>query len=296
MPHSHNPYVERWRLREQVEAGHMKLEEAEIQPFLDYVFGDLGRRPPEIRVREAARVARFLRRLALYGVPKQRPDRQAVSGRKSRDDKTQVSEQDQMRLHDLGERIWNILLQNAPIEPSGPAAAIGFLRRYQPTFLAHHKVVEAVRVIQALELPTGTEDPFPPPNLVSGTVTATGKGNPRLSDDLTDRVYAAYFALRRQKVRRVGPQIADVLTRLGVERKKGSRAGSRDMRRSTSVFTANVSPTETAWIQTRGPWGGAGRLANPQRVASPARVRPFLRARRSVTGVRASSAAVAARV
>ena len=74
MPHIHNPYLERWLQREQLEAG-MKLEAAELEPFLESVFGDLGRRPPEIRLQEAARVVRFLRRLAGDGVPKQHSNR-----------------------------------------------------------------------------------------------------------------------------------------------------------------------------------------------------------------------------
>ncbi len=59
MPRIHNPYPERWLEKQKLEAG-LRLEAAEIEPFLESVFGDLARRPPEIRLQEAARVVRFL--------------------------------------------------------------------------------------------------------------------------------------------------------------------------------------------------------------------------------------------
>lgn len=216
MPHKHNPYAERWALRREFEVGHLLLEEKEIEPFLEETLGGLGRRPPEIRLKEGARVARFLRRLALEGVPKQQPDT-PLSGNQQRDQE-QVSEHHQLRLHELGETIWNILLQNAPIEPAKPTAAIRFLKRYESTFLTHHRVPEALNTIQALGLPAESKDTFSPPNLVAPTITSTGEGNPRLSDDLSERIYVTYFALRRQKKRGVGKEIANVLERLQIGR------------------------------------------------------------------------------
>ena len=197
MPHKHNPYAERWALRREFEAGHLLLEEREIEPFLEETLRDLGRRPPEIRLKEGARVARFLRCLARDGVPKDPTDCRSQADEEQQD-QTRVSEQDQMWLYQLGETIWNEILQNAPIEPAKPNEAIRFLKRCESTFLTNHRVPEALKTIQALELPAESEDAFPPPNLISPTITSTGEGNPRLSDDLSERIYGVYFALRRQ--------------------------------------------------------------------------------------------------
>ena len=56
---------------------------------------------------------------------------------------------------------------------------------------------------------------------MSLTMSAQGQGNPRLGDDVSERIYTAYHGLKRARVKKIRPRIAEALSQEGVS---GGRA------------------------------------------------------------------------
>jgi hypothetical protein len=60
-----------------------------------------------------------------------------------------------------------------------------------------------VQLVTGLGEPTGQGRAFRPPQLMGKLRSVQGKGKAQLQDDLTERIYAAYYALQRTGVRNV---------------------------------------------------------------------------------------------
>jgi hypothetical protein len=53
------------------------------------------------------------------------------------------------------------------------------------------------------------------PNLVTADTARVGKGNPHLKDDLSERIYAGFYALKRAGISRASRTVAEHLNRAG---------------------------------------------------------------------------------
>ena len=53
------------------------------------------------------------------------------------------------------------------------------------------------------------------PNLVTADAARVGKGNPHLADDLSERIYAGFYALKRTGISRASRTVAEHLNRAG---------------------------------------------------------------------------------
>jgi len=203
-----------WIRGEQLKPPRQRLADSEVDAYLESVLCDLARRPSSLGLRETARVVRYLRRLGLEGVPvgaEGNPDSKEAALAKA-------------RLHELGERIWTIFLQCGVVEAASKRATILFLKRHRATYLAHLDLDFLIAWIEKLELPDDADDPFGPPAMVSASVTRRGQSNPRLQDDLTERIYTAYQVLRRQRIKRSRQRIAETLNRLQITKARGGQA------------------------------------------------------------------------
>jgi hypothetical protein len=196
-----------------------------VAPFLEFAFRNVATRPEPLRLIETSRVVHFLLLLAQFGVPREivgkgkqavedygrETEYEAKTGRPMRKDR-----QIRVQTERLALRIWHELLSYIDGEIT-PKAALAFLRKHAGTHLADSPDIDAaLRLTEEFELPAGTPRDLGRPHLVSARSRAFGQVNPRLQNDLSERIYAAYHALRRSKVQRVSHLIAEALNRAGV--------------------------------------------------------------------------------
>jgi hypothetical protein len=161
-----------------------KLPKQELAPehaqaFLDALFAQSASKPAEIRLREGARVARYLKALALSSPPGE----------------------EHKLLMGLAEATWRLVFEVAPIQMATREEVLRFLKRYERTYFGQRNVKGAVGLIRNSASPEPRVDFFRPPKLVSVRGAVQGIGGPRVSDDLSERIYAAYYALRRVRLR-----------------------------------------------------------------------------------------------
>jgi hypothetical protein len=179
-----------------------------------------AKRPEPLLLRVCATVARYLRWLSLNGVPLTVLKR----GKDSLKDYLAASrtEEDRTARRNLGRTadiVWSTLLQFGEFEPSTRGVALRFLRRHSETYFTHPYLEPAIEFIKTHDIPPGTAKPFGRPNLMSRHLNAQGHGNPRVLDDLPERIYAAYYALPKAGMRNRSRKIAAALT--------AARAGGR---------------------------------------------------------------------
>ena len=168
-----------------------KLRADEADGFLDYLFRTVARRPARLKLKEAAAVARYLDSLAL---------RVPVPG-------------DRQYLESLAKVIWGAVLQYGEIPTCEKKDAISFLNCHADTYLACCDPGRASQLVRDLAPPELTLKQLP---LKSSTMSVVGDRNPQQTDDLTERIYVGYHALREAKIRRAGPRVAAALNAAGI--------------------------------------------------------------------------------
>src|SRR5579864_9297931 len=106
------------------------------------------------------------------------------------------------------------MLDSGQIKIAPKEEAILFLKMHALTYLASFDLNRIVEYLQNQPEPSRHADFFRPPKLRGAYRTAWGQPA-RLQDDLTERIYAAYHALRRTGIRDARGRIATVLNELG---------------------------------------------------------------------------------
>jgi hypothetical protein len=172
-----------------------QLQPSEVEPYLDYLFGNVARRPKPIRLREGAAAARFLQELA----------RQAPAG------------EVRQLLSILAGVIWRTVLQNAPFSMGPKEAVVELLRKHASTYLVAFDVEAAVKYVQE------AQPPIPrirseAPRLLSRRLAVQADSAGQRLDDVSERIYAGYHALRRARVHKARRRIAEVLNRYRILR------------------------------------------------------------------------------
>ncbi len=215
-----------WVSTVQLELPDPRLVSSEADGFLEYLFSALARRPRPLALREGARVARYLKALAWETGPRRR------------------------LLERLAELIWGMVLQFAPFEPGGKLEVVRFLERHAGTYLAGCDLEAALKHVRDSATPMHYGALFQLPHLMSRSRSAQGRGNPHLREDLSERIYVGYHALRRAGVRNVRARIAEALNRQGL-RKEEHRTQcaiqrSQGLHRRAGVHSGDTSPRQRA--------------------------------------------------
>ena len=143
-------------------------------PFelLNFLFVTLARKPPVLQLREGAAVARYLDDL-VYEMP---------------------PGQDRPLMSLCCKAIWGRVFQFSQFRTAKKEEAVEFLERFAHTHLATCDSVAAVKAV--------SKSPAPKPHLTPSVLRAPGmsktlgRGNKNFSDDLSERICAAYWALR----------------------------------------------------------------------------------------------------
>ena len=183
-----------WIHSDQLILPRQPLSKEQAEPFLSYVFGQLARKPRRLKLTETARVARYLKAIAaeLPGSPQR------------------------VMLDRLAEMIWLTFLEVGRIEIGTKPEAIRFLQEHAHTYLSSLDVKGIVEQVDQRDEPSRHREFFRPPNLMGEGRSGPGGGPARLQDDLTERIYVAYYALRRASIRNARGRIAAVLNQLGI--------------------------------------------------------------------------------
>jgi hypothetical protein len=172
-----------------------ELEGAESDAFLQWLFSGLARRPRPLSLRKGA-VACYLMLLA-WEVP---------AG--------------EMRgeLAWLGDQVGKMVLDYAPYAAADKHLVVEFLEEHADTYLATIKarlgLDRLVDYTKQAPAPSRAK-PNRPPNLVTADTARVGKGNPHLKDDLSERIYVGFYALRRAGISRASRRVAEHLNRAG---------------------------------------------------------------------------------
>ncbi len=200
-----------WILGEQLRVPHQKsLAPSEVDGFLDYLFSDVARPTRQLTPWEGAAVARYLIALAQRSPPG--AERQG--------------------LEELVHIIWGTVLQFAPFQAIRKETAIRLLEELASTYLVGLDLKAALKQVRDSPPPT-FGNLFQAPHLISRH-RAVGRRNLRLQDDLSERIYAAYHALRRARIHGARWRIAKVLNGHGLTTR--ARGGTDREWRSYEVY------------------------------------------------------------
>lgn len=182
-----------------------ELRADEARPFLEFLFADVARKPEDMSLRKAASVSKYLDALAC---------------------KEEQPGQDRQVLAYLSRVVWRTARRAAPIKLSAKDATIDFLHRHSGTYLPDRAVDRAVELIRERPVPT---NPTKPARLVSRSMSIQSKSVARLQDDLSERIYAAYWALRLAKIHGARRRVAETLNAKSLKRSsRGDRTYTWD--------------------------------------------------------------------
>jgi len=217
MPQKQPDPAEGWISGEELAIPPQHLESVEVDAFLEFLFGDIAYRVGKLTLRESASVVRYLRILAWRGVPKQ-----IASGGKEQVENYLSSRSDEERqrgriAEKAAEIIWGELWNCGSISRCGKRKARQFLRTHARGYM-HYYAEAVLEFVENFDLPPNTDDPFSRgPGFRSRSRSIPGGGNPYLHDDLSERICAAHYALRREATEKSRWRIAQALKKAGVE-------------------------------------------------------------------------------
>jgi hypothetical protein len=227
---------------------------ADTDKLLSFMFRDIARRPDPLQLWETARVARYLQWLAWNGVPAKvvggNPQALKNYYRSEAYEKDRVARRKVQRIANL---LWKWLSVWGQVEPCSKEQALRFLGRHSRTYFAACLLVDhgaktrsgtgdlhkqdpsgtpgivikslldvAMTTVEKFEIvePKPNETtPFQPPHLLSSSLATLGLGNPRLHDDSSERIYAAFCVLKTVQLRGIRGRIANALNKARVPRR-----------------------------------------------------------------------------
>jgi hypothetical protein len=114
----------------------------------------------------------------------------------------------------LADTLWLALSRFAQVKFAEKQDIIAFLQQHASTYLNSFDIQEIEKLIK--ERPAPTRQPFRPPALL-GAQPSLSTSPARLQDDLTERIFVAYHALRMIEVRPARGKVAEALNQFGIE-------------------------------------------------------------------------------
>ena len=118
----------------------------------------------------------------------------------------------------LGDQVAKMVLDYAPYAAADKDSVVEFLEEYAYTYLATIKarlgLDRLIDYTRQAPAPSRAK-PNRPPNLVTADTARVGKGNPHLADDLSERIHASFYALKRAGISRASRTVAEHLNRAG---------------------------------------------------------------------------------
>jgi hypothetical protein len=168
--------------------------------LLEFLIATLARKPPAVPFRTGASVARYLDDLAY-----------------------ECKGDERKTLLLLSKAVWRQVFQFAEFKIAAKDQTLQFLETFTQTLLADYEVKAVMSMVAAHQAPSKHRTPRILRSVNLGI--SMGAGSRRLSSDLTERIYMAYWALRFGRVHGASGLIAKTLDRYQVP--TGSRQGDR---------------------------------------------------------------------
>ena len=187
------------------------LDASEVDTFLEYLFSEVARRLEPPSLRECAAVARYMESLQILGVPMSILERggEAVAAHDLRSE----SREDRSGRWCVGQMtkiVWGFLQQYGQFKTSTRGTALRFLRRHSETYLANPYIERTLAFIETHDLPPNAALYPMIPGMRSAHLSRGPINN--ADDDLSDRIFAAFYALPRAGIKKRSPRIAAALT------------------------------------------------------------------------------------
>jgi hypothetical protein len=207
------------------------LERGDVNSFLEFLFADICRRPVGFTLRETAGVVQYLRLLAAQGVPVAAltGDSEALKDfRLAGRGRTGADRVGRSSLERLAKIVWGDLLNQGRIPASRRSAALAFLRSHEDNYRMSPELKPALKFVQENDLPPDFVNSAGPPNLKSAHRSVRGQVKTRRQTDLSERVFAAYYALPRTGIKNRNVIIAKALTTAEVKAGRKS-SGTRSV-------------------------------------------------------------------
>lgn len=173
MPPSKKGKDEAWIHSDQLMLPRQVLSEQDAEAFSIFLFSDVAIKPLPLKLRQTAGVARYLKALALEMPPGRERD----------------------LLDRLSEIIWLTLLDRGQIPIAEKSLTIEFLNEHSKTYLNSFDTERIMEIVKNLEGPVKYVHAFRAPRLMARGRSVQGQGKAQLQDDLTERIYVAYYAL-----------------------------------------------------------------------------------------------------
>lgn len=150
------------------------------------MFSNLARRHTPLSLQEGAALAHYL-----VALSRELPERN-----------------DRVRMLREAQLLWRTLF-TAPWKASSRAAARRFLRRHEEGGLGAVDVAWLRSLVEKLRAPAVEERNAP--QMASRQMAVYGEVNPHLRDDLSERIYAAHYALVGNRIKNARGRIAEAL-------------------------------------------------------------------------------------
>jgi hypothetical protein len=187
------------------------LDVSEVDAFLAFLFSNIATRPANLPLQEAAAAARYLAWLSIAGVPLAVLNRgQKAIDEYHRIDRAKEDREERQKLVKAAGYIWWNLHSYGDFEPSSKEDVLGFIRQHLDTYFVNLKSV--LPILESWGIPEGMKHTFRRPSFMNTNLNVAGPGNPHLSDDLSERIFAAYHALPRAGIKRRSRKIAAALS------------------------------------------------------------------------------------
>jgi hypothetical protein len=185
------------------------LTQSEWDEFLEWLFTDIAKSPGKLGTLETIKVARYILKVALMGTPKS----PMLSGEEERRLRQQVRDFVQILL-----TVWiHNDVTNEDAETASVLEALAYLRKHTGTHLTHPYTEITRQFIESFQLADSRPKSLPNRRLVSRSMQVSA-AKPKFQDDLSERIYVAYYALTNSKCGDVRRRIARALERFEIRR------------------------------------------------------------------------------
>jgi hypothetical protein len=214
------------------------LNAGDVDGFLAYLFSDLGGRPEKLLLRESAAVAKYLQRLGRDGIPLAVLKRGATAieeYRQAQPGNTNIIRA-KLEVQDAADVVWGAVLQYGEFAPAIKSATLRFLTRHADTYCRLPHLKSVLEFVRTHEIPADLETALSRRPTLMSRHMSTSWAPPDFRDDLSDRIFAAYYALPRAGVKKRSPTIAAALS-ASDKTGKGTEWGWEEVNERVKAFT-----------------------------------------------------------
>ena len=165
------------------------------------------------------------------------PRKSSLTGGRQFETTTSSEEEIKLRkaVRETADIVWGDLLSFGEFEPSTRLEAQEFFRKH--SYQWHHPWLEpALKFLEEFDLPPGAEPPFRQEQMVGRYLSVQGHGNPYLSNDLSERVAAADYALKIGGIRGRRAVIAKALNNSPLTRRTDDDWGPEEVRNRVKSY------------------------------------------------------------